>query len=72
MSNRFMSAHRGQWPHLIRRIKTEQDVIVAFDGIPPIMSKDAFVARFENVESPKYFAQLAEIEARIDALALHR
>jgi len=72
MSNTFMAADPATWPDLIARIETENDVIIPYDGIPQIMSEEDFTATFGNVESPAYLAQLAEIEARIDRLPIHR
>lgn len=72
MSNRLMAAPAAEWPALIARIDAEEDVVISFEGLPPIMSIDAFEAAFGTVESPAYAALNAEIEARIDRLALHR
>ncbi|MEX0340729.1 MAG: hypothetical protein AB3N11_17020 [Arenibacterium sp.] len=72
MANLFMSTPSSQWPNLIARIQTENDVIVPFDGIPQIMDETEFVATYGDIESPAYLARLADIEARIDQLALHQ
>jgi hypothetical protein len=72
MSNRFMGAPVSEWATLRDRIATENDVIIPFDGIPQIMEEADFRARFGDIDSDAYKAQLAQIEARIDTLALHR
>lgn len=72
MSNRFMGTPASEWPGLIARIKEEADVIIAYDGIPQIMSQANFDAQFGDIDSPEYRDMLARIEARIDALPLHR
>lgn len=72
MSNVLMQTPHADWPTLLTRLKHENDVIVPFDGIPPIMSETEFKARFGNVETTRYKAMIADIEARIDDLALYR
>ncbi|SFI89062.1 hypothetical protein [Albimonas pacifica] len=72
LSNTFMAAPLEAWPELIARIEAEGDVIVSFEGVPRILSGEAFRARYGEIDSPAYRAELARIEARIDALPLHR
>lgn len=67
----FVTAPRADWPDLIARIQTEADILPALDGIPGIMPREQFLAQFGDLESPTYQAMLAQIEGRIDALALH-
>ena len=71
MSNRFMSADPATWPGLIARLETENDVIIPYDGLPQILSREDFEATYSDVDSPAYREMLARIEARIDTLALH-
>lgn len=71
MSNRLMTAPPGDWPALLARLQAEHDVIVPFDDIPQIMSQAEFDSRYGSVDSAEYAAALADIEARIDTLALH-
>jgi hypothetical protein len=71
MSNRLMTALRGDWPALLARLQAEHDVIVPFDDIPQIMSQAEFDSRYGSVDSAEYAGVLAAIEARIDTLALH-
>lgn len=52
-------------------IRSEDDVIVALDGLPGVMPRAAFEARFGEVDSPAYRDMMTEIEARIDALPVH-
>ena len=72
LSNKFMSTPASEWEELIRGIRSENDVIVRFDGIPQIMSGEEFKKNYENVESAEYFKMLNLIEARIDDLVLHK
>lgn len=72
MSNRFMAAPAAEWPELLTLLETENDVIIPFDGIPTLMPDTQFKARFKDVQSPAYKTQIAEIEAKIDNLELHR
>ena len=67
----FMAAPRADWPRLIARIGSEADVLIPLDGIPGLLPRPDFDARFGQVDSPAYLAQIAEIEARIDRLPLH-
>ncbi|GMG84183.1 hypothetical protein LNKW23_33970 [Paralimibaculum aggregatum] len=67
----MMAAPRADWPALIARLDGEAAVIPGFAGIPPKLSRAEFETRFGDVESAAYRAMLAEIEARIDRLALH-
>ncbi len=72
MSNRLMQAPAEDWPELLGRIRQEGDIIIPFDDLPQIMDRATFEAIFRDIESPEYAAMLAEIEASIDTLALHR
>ncbi len=72
MSNRMMAAPAADWPALLARIGAESDVIIDYAGLPSIMSDEEFRARFRDLDSEAYAAMLAEIEARIDLLPLHR
>jgi hypothetical protein len=68
----FLEAPREDWPALLDRIETEADVMPEFADLPSGLSEAAFRDRFGDVDSPEYAAVIAGIEARIDALALHR
>jgi hypothetical protein len=72
MSNLLMATPAEAWPGLLDRIGAEGDVIVTFDGLPEMMSAEAFEAEYGTVDSEAYRALLDRIEARIDALPLHR
>jgi hypothetical protein len=71
MSNTLMGAAAKDWPKLLDRIETENDVIVPFDGVPQLMPEEVFKVRFGDVESARYRAMISRIEAEIDSLALH-
>ncbi|MEP1356264.1 MAG: hypothetical protein ABJX32_04330 [Tateyamaria sp.] len=72
MSNRLMAVPAEDWLGLMSRITEENNVIVTFDDIPQLMSRDTFQEKYGDVDSPEYQAKLALIETRIDALTLHR
>ncbi|MEP4987091.1 MAG: hypothetical protein ABJV68_05295, partial [Paracoccaceae bacterium] len=72
MSNKLMSTPDSGWAELMQGIRSENDIIVPFEGIPQIMSGDEFRKSFQNVESAEYLKMLDLIEARIDDLPLHR
>lgn len=57
---------------LSRSIAEEGDVMIDLFGIPGALPPSAFRLRFGEVDSPHYRAMMAEIEARIDALPIHR
>jgi hypothetical protein len=68
----FLEAPRAEWPALLERVGTEADVMPEVADLPSGLSEAAFRERFGDVDSPAYAAVIAEIEARIDALPLHR
>lgn len=71
LANLFMGTPAREWPRLIDRIKAERDLVISFDGIPQILSRRAFAARFGEVDSDRYLAMRDRIERKIDTLALH-
>lgn len=72
LSDALMTAPAPDWPALLARLDREADVIVAFDGIPPLMPESEFEARFGDIDSPAYGEMIARIEARIAALRLYQ
>ncbi len=72
MSNKLMAAPLAEWPTLTARLTHESDVIIAYEGIPAIMSGAAFRQAYGNVDDARYQAMLGQIEAKIDGLALHQ
>ena len=62
----------ARWPDLAAAMGAEADVIIPLDGIPGEIRREVFEERFGAVDSPAYTAMMAEIEARIDALPIHR
>lgn len=71
LADRMMAAPAGDWPRLLDRIQAEGDVLASFEGIPGLMPRKEFDARFGTVDSPAYREMLARIETRIDGLPLH-
>lgn len=67
----FLGAPPAQWPALLSMIDDERDVLPALDGLPSGLSDAEFRARFGNVDSPAYQAEIAEIEGRISAMPLY-
>lgn len=72
MSNRLMAASARDWPELLNRIEGEEDVIIAYAGIPRIMSAEDFAQSYGDVDDPRYQVMLGQIEDRIDELSLHQ
>lgn len=72
LSDRMMSASAAEWPMILDMLSDEAKVIATLDGIPGAMSQAAFETTYTDVQSAEYFAVLNRIEARIDALAVHR
>ena len=72
LSNVLMTTPRADWPARLARLETENDVIVAFDGIPHLMPDTEFAARYGDIDSPAYREMIARIEAGIDALDLYQ
>lgn len=56
---------------LARASATESNWMPPIEGLPSFMQLDAFKAKFGEVDSPAYKAQVEEIDRRIDALPLH-
>ncbi|MEM9146949.1 MAG: hypothetical protein AAGC57_12180 [Pseudomonadota bacterium] len=67
----MMAAPREAWPALIDRLGAESDVLASYDGIPSLMPKPEFDAKFGDVDDPRYHAMVDRIERRIDGLPLH-
>ncbi len=72
LSNAMMAAPADDWPALLARIRSENDVIVPFKGIPGKIPQAQFKARFGDVESPAYMEMITRIEARIAGIGLHQ
>lgn len=72
LSDRLMAAPLADWPDLVARITDEAAVLPDLAGLPGRMTEAEFAERFGSVESPAYADAMAGIEARIDALPLHR
>lgn len=71
LAMRLDGAEGGDLEHLASRITGEEDLIISLDGIPGIMERGAFEARFGTLDSPEYQAMLGKIERRIDLLPIH-
>lgn len=71
LSDRMMAVRGGAWDRLVARIAGEEDVIVAFEGIPGRLTDEEFTARYGTLDSAAYAAEFNAIEAKIDALGLH-
>jgi hypothetical protein len=67
----FLEVPRDQWPALLNRIRSEDDLLPAFDDLPEHLSESEFRARYGDVDSAAYAAMVREIEARVDALPLY-
>jgi uncharacterized protein YfiM (DUF2279 family) len=72
LSNVMMATPRKDWPARIALLETENDAIVAFEGLPHLMPDTEFAARYGDIDSPAYRETISRIEARIDRLDLYR
>lgn len=72
LSDRMMRATPEAWPLLLEQLRNEAAILPSFKTIPGRMTRADFTARYQDVNSPAYAAEMARIEARIDALPLHR
>jgi hypothetical protein len=61
----------GALAALLATMTSEDAIAPVVDDLPSLMSESTFVARFGGVDTPAYKSQIAEIDARIDALAIH-
>jgi hypothetical protein len=68
----FLAAPPEDWPAMLAMIESEADVLPSLDGLPSGLSEAEFRTRYGDVDSAAYRQQVAEIEARVDALPLHR
>jgi hypothetical protein len=57
---------------MLAMIESEADVLPSLDGLPSGLTEAEFRTRYGDVDSAAYRQQVAEIEARVDALPLHR
>ena len=71
LANQFMTTPLEDWSRLIARIEAEEDVIISYDDIPQILTRDEFTEKFDKIDSDRYVAMLDRIERRIDTLSLH-
>ena len=62
-------AHQVQ--NAMARIQSELEIIVAIDGLPEGLSKQAFTEQYGKVDSEAYLNEVKEIERRIRGLALY-
>jgi hypothetical protein len=72
LSDRIMSGTRADLERTLALMRTEADVLVDLSRVPAIMPRAEFEARFGSIESEAYAAMLAEIEALIDEVPIHR
>jgi len=72
MSNTFMQTPAENWPARLTRLSRESDIIIPYEGIPQIMSGDAFRQTYGDMDDARYQTVLAQIETRIDRLAVHQ
>lgn len=67
-----MATPPDELPALIALMKSESDIVPAVDDLPSLMSEATFLTRFGGVDTPAYDAQIAQIDARIDALPFNQ
>ena len=66
----FLEAKPEQWQGLLDTLVTENAIFPSISGLPVGLSDMEFERRFGNVDSPAYNEILADIERRIEGLAL--
>lgn len=66
----FLEAKPEQWQGLLDTLVTEKAIFPSISGLPVGLSDIEFKRRFGDVDSPAYNKILADIERRIDGLAL--
>ncbi|PWR02514.1 hypothetical protein DKT77_11350 [Meridianimarinicoccus roseus] len=71
LAERALAGDAADLASLVGRIAVEADVAPDVSGLPSLMSEAEFAARYGAVDSPRYDAQIAEIDARIAALPVH-
>lgn len=71
-AERVMQAPAGELEEIARRSAQAEAVMPSIRGLPSFMQRAEFRARYGEPDSPRYRAQIEEIDARIDALPLYR
>ncbi len=66
----FLETPRADWPALLERAESEEDVLPDLAGLPTGLTPEEFASRFGAVDSPAYREMIAEIRARVAALPL--
>lgn len=72
LADHFSALPEADWPTAIRRLNAVGSFVAPFNDLPPRMSDAEFAARYGEIGSPAYEAQLAVIEDRIDALPIYQ
>ncbi len=65
------AAERSEAPALAEMSEREAAIMPSIEGLPSFMSVAEFESRYGNTDSPRYTAQIEEIDGRIAALPLH-
>jgi len=68
----FLAAPPEDWSEMLALIRSEDDLLPPLDDLPRGLSEAEFRARYGDVESAAYQALVADIDARVAALPLHR
>jgi hypothetical protein len=68
----FLAAAPEDWAAMLELVEGEDDLLPSLDGLPRGLSDARFRERYGDVDSDAYRALVADIDARVAALPLHR
>ncbi|MGA1677720.1 MAG: hypothetical protein ACO377_14990 [Pseudomonadales bacterium] len=71
LSDTIMTGTRANLESMLNQLQAESDVLVDIAQLPQIMPRAEFEARYGSIGSEAYAKQFADIEALIDAIAIH-
>jgi hypothetical protein len=68
----FLAAPPGDWPAMLEHVRSEADLLPPLDGLPRGLGEAEFRERYGDVDGAAYRELVADIDARVAALPLHR
>lgn len=72
LSNLVMSGTRDDLRRTLALIEAERDLLPDIAAVPQRMPRAEFEARYRDLESPAYDAEIARIERMIDGVTIHQ
>ena len=70
-AQRFLTTPASDWGAVLARLRSDADILPPLDGLPRGLSDADFRARFGDVDSEAYRAQIATIARRLEAMPLY-